>query len=179
MSRRAGYGAGGQDPGANGRVLGFSDRHPGVILVAMAVLCALFASGYIAGMVSSRIVVPGSWRAETVGVAGGMALIAVVIIRYRQQKAGRLLVAPLAVLLIGFLATGRQLFPGTKITTEFEAAVFGACALLWCTLMIVCLAWLPRARREQGMIANPPDREADVAIVRPIARALGIKNKNG
>ena len=130
----------------------------------MAALCALFASSYIAGLVSSRIVVHGSWRPEAVGAAAGVALIAVVIIRYRQQKAGWLIVAPLAVLLIGFLAAGRQLFPGTKITTEFEAAVFGACALLWCTLMIVCLAWLPRARREQGMIANPPDR---LHIARP------------
>lgn len=146
------------NPGAKGPALGFPDRHPGVILVAMAALCALFASGYIAGMASSRIVVPGSWRAEAVGVAAGVALMAVVIIRYRQQKAGRLLVAPPAVLLIGFLATGRQLLPGTKITTEFEAAVFGLCALLWCALTIACLARLPRAKREQVMITSTPDR---------------------
>ncbi len=147
---------------AGGNGLGFTDRHPEVVLVAMAAWCAFFAYAYAAGMVSARNVVHESWREAAVGAAAGLALMTVVVIRYRQQKAGWLLVTPLAVLLIGFLTTGRQLFPvisdASKITTEFEAGEFGLCALLWCALMIVCLIFLPKAWRERAVAKEPHER---------------------
>lgn len=147
---------------ATGNGLSFTDRHPEVVLLVFAAWCAFFAYCYAAGLVSSRNVVHESWRAAAVGAVAGLALMTVIVVRNRQQKAGWLLVSPLTVLLAGFLATGRQLFPvisdDSKITTEFEAGAFGLCALLWCALMIVCLMRLPKARRERVVLTQPNDR---------------------
>jgi hypothetical protein len=147
---------------AAGNGLSFTDRHPEVVLVVFAAWCAFFAYAYAAGLVSARNVVDESWRAAGVGAVAGLALMTVIVIRYRQQKAGWLLVSPLAVLFFGFLATGRQLFSflsgAGKITTEFEAGAFGLCALLWCALMIVCLMRVPKARRERVVLKEPKDR---------------------
>jgi hypothetical protein len=92
------------------------------------------------------------------GCGCGLALMGVVIVRARQEKAGWLVVTPPAVLFAGFLITGRQLFPvisdGSVITTDFEAGVFGLCALLYCALMIVCLARLPEAWRRGAVMRH-------------------------
>jgi len=140
----------------------FTDRHPEVILAVFAAWCGLFAYGYAAGIAGGRNVAHEAWRPAVVGVAAGLALMAVIVVRYRRQKAGWLLVSPLAVLFFGFLVTGRQLFSfisgDSKITTEFEAGAFGLCALLWFALMVVCLMRLPIARRERVEVKEPNPR---------------------
>jgi hypothetical protein len=138
--------------------LGFADRHPEVALAAIVAWCGLFAYFYAAGLVSSRNVAHESWPAAAAGATAGLALMGVVIVRARQEKAGWLVVTPPAVLFVGFLITGRQLFPvisdGSMITTDFEAGVFGLCALLYCALMIVCLARLPEAWRQGTVLRH-------------------------
>jgi cytochrome bd-type quinol oxidase subunit 2 len=133
--------------------LSFSDRHPEVVLAAMAAWCGLFAWLYGAGLLSTRNVARHSWLAAAVGAAIGLTLMIVLVVRSRQRKAGWLFVAPLVVLFFGFMATARQLFPvltgaNGQISTSLEASVFALCAVLWCSLLIACLTSMPKALRD-------------------------------
>ena len=90
----------GEAPGrATGNGVSFTDRHPEVVLVVFAAWCGFFAYAYTAGLASARNVVHEPWRAAVVGVVAGLALMTVIVVRYRQQKAGWLLVSPLACVL--------------------------------------------------------------------------------
>jgi cytochrome bd-type quinol oxidase subunit 2 len=133
--------------------LSFTDRHPEVVLAAMAAWCGFFAWLYAAGLLSTRNVARHSWLAAAIGAAIGLALMAVIVVRSRERRAGWLFVAPLIVLFFGFITTARQLFPvlsgaDGKVTTGFEAGVFALCAVLWCSLLIACLRSVPKALRD-------------------------------
>jgi hypothetical protein len=79
-------------------------------------------------------------------------------VRLRGRDVRALAALPGVVLIVGFVTTVHQIAPATgtpgKITTEFEAAEFALCSVLWCLSALAFLGFLPRMWRARRAFSD-------------------------
>ncbi len=138
----------------------FLSRYPVLLVVPVSALFLGLSYAYAAGLAGSWSGIAGAKVAAVVagGVLGAAVAIAAVV-GHRRGGGGGWLILPTVVLIAGFIVTRNQIAPVAstpdKVTTQFEAAVFALCSVLWCVAGFGFWLLLPRMWRTRKAFGRP------------------------
>jgi hypothetical protein len=136
----------------------FLDRHPESVLLPSAALFGFFAYLSFARVVVSRGPVGTAWLPSAlIGVAGGIAVLAVTVARLRVGKVGWPAVIPLVLMFAVLLSTKQEVWafpkPPGLVTTGFENAELAFCGVLNLEV-VLAFGWMYRVTGENQMMAG-------------------------